>query len=103
MMLIKCILMLMAYFEQYYFVVLSTRTVLFKYDHIGLKGQLNQNTIVCCAIHKTICNLEAREKNIENYRGTIGKELPTLELMNTYCAIHKVFVSNRDLNLTKKY
>ena len=41
-------------------------------------------------------------KDMENCKGTIGKELPTLELMNT-CAIHKVFVRNRDLNPTKKY
>ena len=32
-------------------------------------------------------------KDIENCRGTIGKELPTLELMNACCAIHKVFMS----------
>ena len=68
---------------------------------MGLKGQLNQNT--CCVINKAICDLEAREKNIENYRDIIGKELPTLELMNTYCTIHKVFIRNRDLNPTKKY
>ena len=42
-------------------------------------------------------------KDIEICKGTIGKKLPTLELMNTYCAIHKVFVRNRDLNPTKKY
>ena len=70
---------------------------------MGLKGQLNQNTIVYYAIHKTIYDLEARKKDVENYRGTIGKELPTLELMNTCCAIHKVLVRNRDLNPTKKY
>ena len=44
-----------------------------------------------------------QRENIENYSCTIGKELPTLELMNTCCAIHKVFVRNRDLNPTKKY
>ena len=68
-----------------------------------LKSQLNENIIVCCAIHKTKCDLEAREKNIQNCRGTISKELPTIELINTCCAIYKVFVRNRDLNPTKKY
>ena len=33
----------------------------------------------------------------------MGKELPTLELMNACCTIHKVFMKNRDLNPTKKY
>ena len=42
-------------------------------------------------------------KDVENYKGTIGKELPTLELMNAYCAIHEVFVRNKNLNPTKKY
>ena len=42
-------------------------------------------------------------KDVENYKGIIDKELPTLELMNTCCPIYKVFVRNRDLNPTKKY
>ena len=42
-------------------------------------------------------------KDVKNCRGTIGKELPTFELMNACCAIHKVFVRNRDLNPIKKY
>ena len=42
-------------------------------------------------------------KDVENCKGIISKELPTLELMNTCCAIHKVFVRNRDLNPTKKH
>ena len=42
-------------------------------------------------------------KDDENCKGIIGKELPTLKLMNTCCAIHKVFVRNKNLNPTKKY
>ena len=42
-------------------------------------------------------------KDVENCKDTIDKKLPTLELMNTCYAIHKVFVRNRDLNPTKKY
>ena len=34
-------------------------------------------------------------KDVENYKDIIGKELPTLELMNTYYAILKVFVRNK--------
>ena len=41
--------------------------------------------------------------DVENYKIIIGKELPTLELMNSCCTIHKVFVRNRDLNPTKKH
>ena len=83
--------------------MLSTKAALFRYDHMGLKSQLNENTIVCYAIHKTICDLEIRKKDVENCRGTIEKELPTLELMNICCAIHKVFMRNRIFNLTKRY
>ena len=42
-------------------------------------------------------------KDVENCKDIIDKELPTLELMNTCCAIHKVFMRNRNLNPTKKY
>ena len=42
-------------------------------------------------------------KDVENYKSTVGKELPILKLMNACCAIHKIFVSNRDLNPIKKY
>ena len=82
--------------------MLSTKATLFKYDHMGLKGQLNWNTIVCCAIHKAICVLEAREKMLRIIVVQLI-ELPTLELMNTCCAIHKIFMRNRDLNPTKKH
>ena len=62
-----------------------------------LKDQLNQNTIVCYTIHKTICDLEARKKYIENCKGTIAKELSTLELMNICCEGTRSRISGLDL------